>query len=58
MKNNGMAGNVTLCGHRGSYRAWGGGGDLIERGHLEVLDVDGRIILKSVFKKYNGLCLD
>jgi hypothetical protein len=51
------AGNVTLCGHRGSYRAWGVG-DLIERGHLEVLDVDGRIILKSVFKKYNGLCLD
>ena len=34
-------------------RGFGGGRDFIERGHLEVLDVDGRIILKSVFKKYN-----
>jgi len=50
------AGNVILCGQRGSYRAWGVGGEggLMERGHLEVLAVDGRIILKSVFKKYVG----
>jgi hypothetical protein len=26
----------------------------MERGHLVVLDVGGRMILKSVFKKYNG----
>jgi len=46
--------NVTLCGQRGSYNGWGGG-YLIERGRLEFLDVDDRIILKSGFKKYNGV---
>jgi len=31
-------------------------GDMMERGHLEFLDIDGRI-LKFIFKKWNGgLC--
>jgi hypothetical protein len=29
-------------------------GDLVERDHLEDLDVDGRIILKYIFKKWDG----
>jgi hypothetical protein len=28
--------------------------DLRERSHLEALGVDGKIILKSIFKKWNG----
>ena len=27
---------------------------LKERDHLEYLDIDGKIILKSILKKYNG----
>jgi len=30
-----------------------GRGDLNERDHLEDLDVDGRIILKRIFKKWD-----
>jgi hypothetical protein len=30
-----------------------GWGDLRERDHLEDLDVDGRIILKCIFKKWD-----
>jgi len=33
---------------------WGGGGSLRERNHLEDLGVDGRIILKYIFKKCYG----
>jgi hypothetical protein len=29
-------------------------GDLRERDHLEDLSIDGRIILKCIFKKWNG----
>jgi len=29
-------------------------GDLRERDHLEILSVDGRIILKRIFKKWDG----
>ena len=31
-----------------------GGGDLRERDHLEDLDIYGSIILKWIFKKWNG----
>jgi hypothetical protein len=31
-----------------------GGGDLRKRDYLENLGVDGRIILKCIFKKWNG----
>jgi hypothetical protein len=30
------------------------GGDLMERDHLEYLDIDGMLILKWVFKNWNG----
>jgi hypothetical protein len=29
-------------------------GDLTRRDHLEDIDVDGRIILKRIFKKWDG----
>jgi hypothetical protein len=35
--------------HTGLWR-----GELIERDHLEDLDINGRIILKSIFKKWDG----
>jgi hypothetical protein len=44
------------------WHAWGIGevytgcwwGDLMERDHLEYLRVDGRIIIKWIFKKWDG----
>jgi len=38
---------------RGAYRVLGGG-DLREREHLEDAGIDGRIILKWIFRKWNG----
>jgi len=44
--------HVTRIGdRRGAYR--GLGGNLRERGHLENLNVGGRIILKWIFRKWN-----
>jgi hypothetical protein len=37
---------------RGAYRVVGG--DLRERDHLESLNVDGKIILKCIFRKWEG----
>jgi hypothetical protein len=37
---------------RSVYRFWWG--DLRKRGHLEDLEIDGRIILKWIFKKWDG----
>ena len=34
-----------------TYFWWG---DLVERDHLEVLGVDGRIVLQWIFKKCDG----
>jgi hypothetical protein len=38
----------------GEVRTWFWWGDLRERKHLEVVSVDGRIILKRIFKKLDG----
>ena len=35
-----------------------GGGDLMERDHLEDLGVDGRIILQWIFKTWDGASMD
>jgi len=39
---------------RDGYMVLGWGGNLRERNHLEDLGVDGRIILKYIFKKCYG----
>ena len=48
---------------RGMWRVWGGGegctglwwGNLRERAHWEDPDVDGRIILRWIFRKWEGI---
>jgi hypothetical protein len=46
---------VTRVGERrGAYRVWWG--NLRERNHLAGPGVDGRIILKWIFKKSDGSC--
>jgi hypothetical protein len=42
-----MAVRRVLC------RVWGGGGNVMGRNYLEVLGVDGRIILRSIFRKWD-----
>jgi hypothetical protein len=50
---------------RGMWHLWETGkvnmgfwwGDLRERGHLDVLGIDGRNILKWIFKKWDGEAL-
>jgi hypothetical protein len=47
------AGHVArIRDRRGAYR--GLGGNLRERGHLQNLNLDGRIILKWTFRKWDG----
>jgi hypothetical protein len=47
------AGHASCMGHsRGTYKDLGG--DLTDRGNFEDLDVDGRIILQRIFKKWDG----
>jgi len=48
-----MAGHVARVG-RGKVRTWFWWGNMKERAHLEDPGVDGRIILKWIFKKWNG----
>jgi hypothetical protein len=47
------AGHVAVIGdRRGACRAFVG--DLMERDHLEDVGIDRRIILKWIFKKWDG----
>ena len=39
---------------RGEVCTWSWWGEVREMDHLKVLDVDGRIILKCIFKKWDG----
>jgi len=47
------AGNVARMG-RGERYTWLWWGDLRERDHLEDLGVDGRIVLRWIFRKWHG----
>ena len=48
------AGNVARMG-RGERYTWLWWGDLRERDHLEDLGVDGRIVLRWIFRKWAGV---
>ena len=48
-----LAGNVVITGG-GEVQKGFWWGNLRERTHMEGLRVDGRIILKSIFKMLNG----
>jgi len=45
---------ALMVDRRGAYRVGGGGGGLRERVHLEDLSIDGRKILKRIFKKWDA----
>ena len=46
-------GHVACMGdRRGAYGVWWG--DLKERDHLEDVGIDGRLILRWIFKKWGG----
>jgi len=47
-----MDGECGTYGGEGLTGFWWG--DLVERDHLEDLGLDGRVILKLVFKKWDG----
>jgi hypothetical protein len=48
------AGDVACMGRRGEVHKGFWLGNLRERSHLEDPDVDGRIILKWIFRKWDG----
>jgi len=48
-----MDGACNVYGRGGHTRIWWG--NLRERDHMEELGIDGRIILKSIFKEWDGV---
>jgi hypothetical protein len=51
MEKNEMGGACSMCGARGEVYTGFWWGNLRERDHLECPGVDGRIILRRIFRK-------